>query len=358
MSLLISWTVVSLVMPDKLAQFEQRKKDHIQYALLDETEAKGGSGLHHIQLNHEALPDLDFGDIDISTQQLGQQVATPFLVSSMTAGHEKAIDINQRLMQAADSMDWAMGVGSQRRELEDEHAHKEWKDIRRTYPKLRLFSNIGISQLITAKPDTIKRLTVNLDAQALQIHLNPLQECIQPEGTPYFSGALRAIETIVHFLDIPVIIKETGCGFSQKTLQTLNQTGVKAVDISGFGGTHWGRIEGQRADNSLHQQAADTFKNWGISTLSSLRNARSSDLNYDIWGSGGVRSGLDAAKLIALGASTIGFAKPMLMAAMTNLDAVISLMQQLEYELKVALFCTGHRTLRSLQEDPHAIVQC
>lgn len=346
------------VMRDKLAQFEQRKKDHIQYALLDETEAKGGSGLQYIQLNHEALPDLDFDEIVLSTCQLGSSVPTPFLVSSMTAGHQNAININQRLMAAADTMGWAMGVGSQRRELDDPDAHKEWSNLRHSFPTLRLFSNIGISQLITTHPDDIKRITDNLDAQALQIHLNPLQECIQPEGTPYFKGALSAIETITRHLDMPVIVKETGCGFNSNTLLRLNQTGIKAVDISGFGGTHWGRIEGHRAEQNLHQDAAVTFKNWGLSTVSSLEAAREFDLAYEIWGSGGVRSGLDAAKLIALGANTIGFAKPMLSAAMTSTDCTIQLMKQIEYELKVALFCTGHKTLQSLQEDPHAIVRC
>lgn len=342
-------------MHDELALFKQRKQDHIQYALLDETEAKGGSGLNSVRLAHEALPDLDFNEIDISTLQLGESVSTPFLVSSMTAGHQQASLINQRLMEASTLQGWAMGVGSQRRELEDKHAHQEWKNIRQHYPDLRLFSNIGISQLITTKPDNIKRLVDSIEAQALQIHLNALQECIQPEGTPYFKGSLKAIETIVHALDIPIIIKETGCGFTQKTLLRLNQTGIKAVDISGYGGTHWGRIEGLRAVDALHRQAAVTFQNWGVSTVDALSNAKLLNLDYEIWGSGGIRSGMDAAKLIALGANTVGIAKPMLAAALEDLTSLITAMKQIEYELKVALFCTGHQTVSALKEDPYAI---
>lgn len=343
-------------MPDKPTLFEQRKQDHIQFALLDETEAKGYSGLDSIILNHEALPDINFDEINISTTQLGHAVATPFLISSMTAGHQNAPILNQRLMQAAQIQGWSMGVGSQRKELASKDSHHEWLSVRKSFPSLRLYGNIGISQLITSPVDDIKRLVDNLEAQAMQIHLNPLQECIQPEGTPFFKGAHQAIETIVKALDVPIIIKETGCGFSKKTLLRLNNTGVKAVDISGFGGTHWGRIEGMRSQDKLQLSAASTFKYWGVSTLTAMQYANTLPLDYEIWGSGGIRTGLDAAKLIALGANTIGFAKPMLQAALNSTDDVVETMKQIENELKIALFCTGHSTLQTLKEDTDAII--
>lgn len=343
-------------MGNEFALFEQRKKDHIQFALMNETEAKGGSGLDTISLTHEALPDFNFDDITINTKQLGHPVQTPFLVSSMTAGHEDASTINQRLMEACSQTGWAMGIGSQRRELNDKQAHKEWSTIRKRFPTLRLYGNIGISQLATSTLDDIKRLVGNIEAQGMQIHLNALQECIQAEGTPLFKGALKSIETLSHHLAVPVIIKETGCGFSRNTLLRLNNTGVKAVDISGYGGTHWGRIEGLRNPNEIQQTTAQTFKHWGISTLSSMKNAASCSLDYEIWASGGVRTGLHAAKLIALGAQTIGFAKPMLESALKGTESIIEIMSRIEYELKVALFCTGHTTLKALKEDQHAII--
>ncbi len=335
--------------PTQIEQFEQRKQDHIKFALLNETEAIGFSELDKVKLPHEALPDLNFDELSLKAKQLEQEVQTPFLISSMTAGHTDAKLINQRLMEAADSCGWAMGVGSQRRELDDDNARIEWAGIRQKYPHLRLFGNIGISQLIQSPLSDIQRLIDNIEANAIQIHLNPLQECLQPEGTPSFKGGLNAIEKLAKDIDIPVIIKETGCGFHQQTLLRLNDTGIKACDISGFGGTHWGRIEGKRATDSMQQNASETFRHWGVSTLQSMQNAKAVAPHYEIWASGGVRSGLDAAKLLALGANTIGIAKPLLKAALQGTNEIIKVMKRFEYELKVALFCTGSPSIKHLQ---------
>lgn len=342
-------------MSETIQTFEQRKRDHIRLALNDSTEAAGFSGLDRIQLHHEALPDLNFDDITLTSLQLGAQVPTPFLVSSMTAGHEDALMINERLMCAAQSQGWAMGIGSQRRELFDKNAHKEWLNLRQKFPQLRLFGNVGISQVITAGISELQRLVDNIEANALQIHLNPLQECLQSEGTPHFKGAYQAIEDACSKLNVPIIIKETGCGFSTGTLKRLNNSGIAALDISGFGGTHWGRIEGLRASDTQRANAAQAFKAWGISTLDSLLNAQGLDLSYEIWGSGGVRTGLDAAKLLALGATTVGYAKPLLQAALESTQHVIEFMQQMEFELTIALFCTGSHSIRALQETYHAM---
>ena len=343
-------------MADDLLGFEKRKADHILHSTDPQTEATGLSGLDQLSLCHEALPDINFEDITLGCTQLSKHVQTPFLVSSMTAGHKDASTINERLMQASEQQGWAMGVGSQRRELFDKKAHLEWAKRRKKFPKLRIFGNIGIAQCITASIDQIRALVENLDANALQIHLNPLQECIQPEGTPQFKGGLKAIEKISHLLDVPVIIKETGCGISTSTMKRLNDTGIKALDVSGFGGTHWGRIEGLRTNDIKLKSTAITFKNWGISTLNALLSARKIKPNFEIWGSGGVRTGLDAAKLLALGATTIGFARPMLIAALRSQQAVIETMETIEYELKTALFCTGHQTIAELQENQNALL--
>ncbi len=338
-------------MSDDYTQFEKRKQDHIELALMQINQAYELNGLDTVQLVHEALPDLDFDKLNISSTRLSTHVDKPFMVASMTAGHAKAEHVNRHLMEACAQTGWAMGVGSQRRELTDPDASLDWNPLRNAYPAVELYGNLGIAQLITTPIEAILRLTEALGARALMIHCNPLQECIQPEGTPQFQGCWDALEALVNNLGLPVVVKETGCGFSKSTLIRLHHLGVAAVDVSGLGGTHWGRIEGHRAQHApIRQQTAQTFRNWGINTVQSTRDGKNIDPNFEIWGSGGIRHGLDAAKLFALGASTVAFAKPMLAAAMRSADDVIHVMQTIEYELRVALFCTGSRNLSELKE--------
>jgi isopentenyl-diphosphate delta-isomerase len=338
-------------MANEYTKFEQRKRDHIELALMPVNQTIELNKLDNILLQHEALPDLNFADIDISSFRFGKMVKKPFLVSSMTAGHQESQNINKNLMHAASENSWAMGVGSQRRELTDKNACQEWHVLRKKYPDMCLFANLGIAQVITAKNNDIIRLTDALMANGLIIHCNPLQECIQPEGTPNFKGAWQAIENLVKNLDLPIIIKETGCGFSKPTMQRLFELGIAAVDVSGAGGTHWGRIETHRTEaNLIRQRAGITFKNWGIDTVTSLCAANGLTNPGEVWGSGGIRNGLDAAKLIALGATTVGFAKSLLKAALESPEKVIADMQAIEYELKVAMFCTGSKFLPDLRE--------
>jgi isopentenyl-diphosphate Delta-isomerase len=338
-------------MSNEYQQFEQRKADHIALALMHQNQALESNQLDSVQLIHEALPDFNFDSVDISTTRLGVKVAKPFLVSSMTAGHEKALTLNRNLMAACAKTGWAMGVGSQRRELTDEKASNVWTVLRQDYSDVVLYGNLGIAQLITHPIDDVIKLTDALKASALIIHCNALQECIQPEGTRDFKGAWDALKALATVSPVPIILKETGCGFSKNTLERLNQINIAVVDVSGLGGTHWGRIEGHRAlDNSILKQTAETFRNWGIDTVQSVRDAVLVSENFDVWGSGGVRHGLDAAKLFALGATTVGFAKPMLEAAVVSADDVVKVMQKIEYELRVALFCTGSRDLNALKE--------
>lgn len=333
------------------SQFEKRKQDHIELALMQSNQADELNTFDSVTLIHEALPDFDFNDINIETLRLGRAVAKPFMVGSMTAGHRDAVDINRNLIAACAEAGWAMGVGSQRRELTDRDAARAWKPLRQDFPDVSLFSNIGIAQLISTPLSQIQALTEAIRADALIVHCNPLQECIQPEGTPLFKGCWQALADVVNTLPLPVIVKETGCGFSLSTLRRLNDMGVAVVDVSGLGGTHWGRIEGHRAVNEpVRRQASATFRNWGIDTVQSVRDAASIAPALEVWGSGGVRHGLDAAKLFALGASTVSFAKPMLQAALHSPTQVLAVMKSIEYELKVAMFCTGSRVLQDLKE--------
>ena len=338
-------------MSDDYNQFETRKQDHIELALMQANQAHELNTFDKIFLMHEALPDIDFNEISIGSERFGSAVRTPFMVGSMTAGHRDAVPINQHLIAACAESGWAMGVGSQRRELTDGKAAFEWQPLRRDYPDVCLFSNLGIAQLIGTPLSQIQRLTDALQANALIIHCNPLQECIQPEGTPTFKGCWDALANLVKALPLPVVVKETGCGFSSSTLTRLNNIGVAAVDVSGLGGTHWGRIEGHRAVNEpIRHKASATFHNWGIDTVQSVCDAYALNPTFEIWGSGGVRHGLDAAKLFALGATTVGFAKPMLNAALHTKEDVLAVMASIEYELKVAMFCTGSRIISDLKE--------
>jgi len=336
---------------DSRAQFEQRKKDHIRLALDDQTEARGLSGLDQIELLHEALPELRFSDVSVGSEIWGQSLQTPFLISSMTAGHAAAPDLNSILAEAAQARGWMMGVGSQRKELTDPEAAQEWRQVRKRAPKAVLIGNLGLSQVARAPWEQVQTLVENLEAQALFVHTNPLQEVLQPEGTPDFRGGLEALRMLSQRLTVPVILKEVGCGFSHATLQRLKGLGLFAVDVAGLGGTHWGRIEGARAKSDSWQfVAAQTFADWGHSTLQSLLSARELDLDYRLWASGGLRSGLDAAKVFALGAEIAGFAKPILAAALEGERNLHSAMERIEQELRIALFCTGCENLRTLQQ--------
>ncbi|MCB0390035.1 MAG: type 2 isopentenyl-diphosphate Delta-isomerase [Bdellovibrionales bacterium] len=331
--------------------FTQRKQDHIRLSLDDSHQTQGQSEIDKVELIHEALPEINFEEIHISQQRLGDEGKTPFLISSMTAGHNDSSRLNALLAKAASEKGWLMGVGSQRRELGDEKAAEEWRRVRAQAPQAELLGNIGISQLIYTSVDKIEKLVDSLEAKAMIVHTNPLQEALQVEGTPYFKGGLKALEQLVKQLSVPVILKETGCGFSQRTLKQVREAGVDVVDVSGLGGTHWGRIEASRAgQDSLQERAGANFANWGISTLQSLINAKEVKGEFEIWASGGVRTGIDAAKYLAMGAKVVGFAQPIIKAAMESEEALNQFMEQVEYELKIAMFCTGCVSLQNLYQ--------
>lgn len=358
-------------------QFETRKRDHIRIALDSRSQTEGQNGLNSIELIHEALPELDYKEVDISTSfffsgntslkadAISLKLSSPIFISSMTAGHEHGRHINEALARLSDRRQILMGVGSQRRELDDSNAAEEWLQVRKQAPKARLLGNIGITQLVKTPIDKIQKLIDATEAIALFVHLNPLQEVLQPEGTPSFKDGLKALENLVKIAGVPVIVKEVGCGFSVDTLKRLQGTGVFAVDVSGKGGTHWGRVEGYRSQpDQMLYKVAQTFQNWGISTVQSVLNAKEAakgnSASYEVWASGGVRNGLEVGKLLALGAKKVGIAKPFLEAVLeAQGDQVIlpdvadqrleELLNRLETELKITMFCTGCRTLQDLQ---------
>ncbi len=341
-------------MQESPTQFEKRKRDHIRIALDSRSQTEGQSGLDSVDLVHEALPDLNLKEVDLSTSFVFKSEAlplsSPIFISSMTAGHEKGREINEALARLSDRRQILMGVGSQRRELDDSNAAQEWKQVRAQAPKALLLGNIGIAQLIKTPIDKIHRLIESVEAKAVFVHLNSLQEALQPEGTTEFKNGLSAIENLVKLSKVPVIVKEVGCGFSVETLMRLQETGLFAVDVSGKGGTHWGRVEGYRSeDTEILHKVAQTFSNWGVSTVQSVLNTQEAKLSCEVWASGGVRNGLDVAKLCALGAQKVGVAKPFLEAALQGDQALEDLLNQFEMELRIAMFCTGSQNLKELQ---------
>lgn len=332
------------------SEFTHRKKDHIFLSLKKKNEALGYSGFQAIQLMHSALPEMDFSEVDISTRIFGKTLHTPFVVTGMTGGWEGSLSINRSIARACEKRGWIMGAGSQRRQIFDPSAGKEWQEIRQSCPDLILLGNIGLSQLIQHKVSLVEQMVCSLKADAMVVHTNPLQEAIQVEGTPQFKGGLKALQHLCETLSVPVILKETGCGFSQETLQSLVGKGLFAVDVSGYGGTHWGRIEGDRIskDHTLYG-TAKAFQDWGISTVDSLLFAREVQKDYGIWAGGGIRNGCDSAKALALGADRIGVARPIVQSALEGDIALEKAMVCLEHELKIALFCSGRKNIKDMK---------
>ena len=329
-------------------QFSQRKRDHIEISLKPDSQSLS-SHLDRVVLQHNPFPEINFEDVSLNTQFSGCDLRSPLFISSMTLGHDGAEGLNHILASAATQRGWMMGVGSQRRQLFDPEAHKECEVLRSKFPDLVLFGNIGLSQLISLSVDQVQALVESLGAQFMVVHTNPLQEAIQPEGTPVFKGGLDAIETLCSELSVPVVVKETGCGFSSSSLSKLKSMNLAAVDLSGRGGTHWGRVETYRqSPGTQGYKTGLSFNDWGFSTVESLQSAMSLDLPFEVWASGGVRSGVDAAKLLAMGATKIGLAQPILKAALQGEEILNQEMQKLETELAIAMFCMGIENLDQL----------
>jgi isopentenyl-diphosphate delta-isomerase len=336
--------------------FIHRKADHLRIALLPESRASLGTGLERIRLEHDSLPDLDLESIDLRTEVFGVGIATPFFIAGMTAGHPGADEVNERLARHATKRGWVFGVGSQRREIDTPYRDSVIHGLRERHPELVLVSNLGIAQLIEVarqkKWPALREMLARSGARALAIHLNPVQECVQVEGTPRFRGSLQSLTELCSEIDLPVLLKETGSGMSRSFLERVRNLRVHALDVSGLGGTHWGRVEGLRAgDESMERTLGQTFGDWGIPTAESILNAVDVFAGEGpvIWASGGLRNGLDAAKCLALGANRAGFAGAALRVAMDGDGPLEKWMMTVEQELRIALFCTQSATVRELR---------
>lgn len=324
-----------------------RKAEHIELAL-DERTQGGGFYFDEWRLVHEALPELDLAAIDTSVEFLGKRLAAPLLVSCMTGGTEGASRINRNLAEAAERSGVAVGVGSQRKAIED-GSHLDTFQVRAAAPTVPLLANLGAVQLNYGFGlDECRRAVEMIGADALVFHLNVLQEAIQPEGQTDFSGLLAQMAEVATGLGVPVIVKEVGCGISAATARRLADAGIRIVDTAGLGGTSWARIEARRADDV---PLGELFAGWGVPTPDSILQAASVP-GLSVIGSGGLRNGVDVAKAIALGADLAGMAYRFLRPATESADAVVEKIERTVKELRVAMLCVGARTVRDLQGAP------
>jgi isopentenyl-diphosphate Delta-isomerase len=329
----------------------QRKAEHIRICLESDVQFRTqGSGFDRYQFTHSCLPELDYQEIDITTNLLGKQLGAPILISSMTGGTAQAKEINYRLAEVAQEYKLAMGVGSQRVAIEQPQVADTFQ-VRQIAPDILLLANLGAVQLnYRYDIEQCVRAVELLQADALILHLNPLQECIQPQGDTNFKGLLDRIATICDRLPVPVIIKEVGNGISAPMAQQLITAGVSGIDVAGAGGTSWAKVESERAKTALQRRLGQTFADWGIPTAECITSIRQIAPKLPLIASGGLKNGLDIAKAIALGADVGGLALPFLQAADLSSAAVSELVQILMAEIQTVLFCTGNANLTALQQ--------
>jgi isopentenyl-diphosphate delta-isomerase len=321
-----------------------RKAEHIRLALESRMQF-ASRAFERFVFDHDALPDLDFDAIDLSVEFLGKRLRAPLLLSCMTGGTEIAARINRNLAKAAESRGVALGVGSQRKALEDPAQARSF-EVRDVAPTIPLLANLGAIQLNHGYGvEHARRAVAMIGADALVLHLNPLQEAIQPEGQRDFAGLLPKMAAIAKQLSVPVIAKEVGSGISEATGRRLVGAGIKILDTAGVGGTSWARIEAQRAHDV---EIGELFAGWGIPTPESIRQLHRID-GATIIGSGGLRSGVDVAKAIALGADLAGLAQPFLEAAIESDERVGLRIDRIVHELKIAMFCVSARTVSDLK---------
>ncbi len=330
---------------------DQRKADHIRINLEEDVDFKGlTTGFERYFFMHQALPELNLDEIDISTQLFDKPLKTPLFISSMTGGTERANYINGVLSTAAEHMGMAMGLGSQRAAIEDDLLAESFR-IRRYAPTTTIFANVGAVQLNYGYDATLLQKAVDMcEADALILHLNALQEAVQPEGDRDFSGLIRKIAQVCRVMEVPVIAKEVGWGISPQMARQLIDAGVTGIDVAGAGGTSWSQVEMYRAPTARHARIAGAFIDWGIPTAYSIQYCRQADSNLSIFASGGLRSGIDIAKSIALGADMAGIAGDFLKAAVNDgIEGVIELTETINDELKTAMFCAGAGNLHQLR---------
>jgi len=333
----------------KVTHISQRKSDHIRINLREDVQSALTTGLENYRFEHQALPECNLEDVDTRTVFLNKQLAAPILISSMTGGSAEAAQINLTLAEAAEQTQIAMGLGSQRAAIE----HPEYAytfQVRQVAPNILLFANLGAIQLnYRYGVDECKKAVEMIEADALILHLNPLQEALQPEGDTRFEKLIDKIALVCHSLPVPVIVKEVGWGISQRVAKLLIEAGVSVIDVAGAGGTSWSQVEMYRAQSESAARIAANFIDWGIPTAECIKNVRAIHPTIPIIASGGLRTGIDIAKCLALGANLGAMASPFLKAAARSLTETIETIQEIQREIQITMFAAGAKTIAELQ---------
>lgn len=335
---------------------EKRKTSHLHICAEENVQARQATtGFEDAILVHRALPEIDRDKIDLSTRVYDKDLSAPLIVEAMTGGATEAAAINVAIAEAVEELALGMGVGSQRVAIENPKLERTFRIVRKKAPTAFLIANIGGPQLVKGYNIRQARKAVEmLDADALAVHLNPLQEVIQPEGETNYVGVLSKISEITRALDIPVIAKETGAGIAAEDAKRLEATGVAGIDVAGVGGTSWAAVEyyrAKKAQDESRQKLGEDFWDWGISTVASIVEVAQS-VDVSVIASGGVRSGIDVAKSLALGASLAGMASPILIPATKGANKVRMTLQFVKEELRNAMFLLGAESTQKLKGAP------
>lgn len=345
--------------PSDIEVIKQRKRDGIEIPLQKNVQARTVSTyLEHVKLVHNALPELDLDEIDLSTKFLGHRFLAPIIIDSMTGGTDEATVINGRLGELAEKYGFGMGLGSQRAGLKSEELAATYSVARKNAPHAFLIANIGGAQLAKGLTvDDARKIVRMIRADALVVHLNPLQELVQPEGEPRYRGVLARIKELVKSMDVPVIVKEVGAGISREVAIRLEMAGVSAINVAGTGGTSWAGVEKVRADmakDSAKARLGDMFWDWGIPTAASLIEARRA-VKLPLVASGGLRDGVEVAKCIALGASMAAMAYPFLRAAAKSREALSEFADSFLAELRGVMFLVGAKDVTALSRSRYIL---
>jgi len=323
---------------------EARKSRHLDICLEDDVASQLDAGFARVRLRHEALPECALEDVDLSTNLFGRPLAAPFLISSMTGGTDRALAINRNLAVAAERAGVALALGSQRAALEDPSLLPTYR-VRDVAPKLVLFANLGAVQFNYGMTiDDARRVVDSIVADGLYLHFNPLQEALQAGGDTNFRALLPRIARLCRTLGVPVIAKSVGSGISVATAARLLDAGVAAIDVAGAGGTSWARVEGRRSDDPNREALAETFAAWGYATAEAVAALRAEFPHATIIASGGVRTGVDVAKALALGADLAAAGLPFLEPATRTAAAVVEALELIITGLRIATFASGCRT--------------
>lgn len=329
---------------------EQRKADHIRINLEQDVISRAATGLEKIRFEHQPLPELDMNAIDTTLSIYGKTLQFPVLISCMTGGTEEARRINHNLAAAAQQAGVAMGLGSMRAAIaRPETAHTF--QVRDAAPDILLFANIGAVQLNYGfTVDQCRKAVDLVGADVLVLHLNPLQEALQPEGDVNWAGLLPKIAHLVKTIGVPVVAKEVGWGISPRAATQLASAGVAGIDVAGAGGTSWSQVEMYRARTDIQRRVAAAFVDWGISTVDSIRNVHTTAPELPIIASGGLKNGVDGAKCLALGARMFGMAGAFLRPATESEQAVRDEIAIVTRQLRVTMLCTGAANLAALRD--------